>query len=227
MFNSKGNNDDLMADRVKRGTSTMVSIQSFMRDTSFGMHTLGVFILLHNAILLPGMLFNSQAWSNLTDKNITTLTKLQLRYLKKAVKVRQAAANAFTFLEMGVLPLKYEIHRRQLAFLHHIISLSENDPVKKVWRYQTTLPEHGNWWSGVKDLLERYSIGYDEKEIAAMSKETYKKKVKNAVVDQAFKDLKCENEEKTRTKNIKYNTFKTQDYLLKLSPDVALSLIHI
>ena len=45
VFNSKGNNDDLMADRVKRGTSTMVSIQSFMRDTSFGMHTLGVFIL--------------------------------------------------------------------------------------------------------------------------------------------------------------------------------------
>ena len=221
VFNNKGNNDDLVKDRVKRGTSTMISIQSFMRDTSLGTHTLGVYILLHNAILLPGMLFNSQAWTNLTDKNIAALTTIQLRYLKKAMKVRQAAANAFTFLELGVLPLKYEIHRRQLSFLHHIITLEEVDPVKRIWRYQTSLPEHGNWWSNVKRLLDKYSIGYGEDEIAGMSKETYKKKVKKAVFDQALKDLSQENEEKTRTRDIKFNTFNTQEYIQKLNPGDA------
>ena len=213
VFNNKGNNDDLV--------TTMVSIQSFMRDTSLGTHTLGVYILLHNAIFLPGMLFNSQAWSKLTDKNITTLTTIQLRYLKKAMKVRQAAANAFTFLELGVLPIKYEIHRRQLSFLYHIVSLKEDDPVKKIWRYQKSLPEHGNWWSDVKRLLERYAIKFDENEIADMSKETYKKKVKEAVFDQALKDLTNENHGKTRTKNITFNKLETQDYLKQMNPSDA------
>ena len=138
-----------------------------------------------------------ETMSNLTDKNIAAaLQTIQLRYLKKALKVRQAAANAFTFLELGVLPLSYEIHRRQLSFLHHVIALEEVDPVKRIWRYQTSLPEHGNWWSNVKRLLDKYSIVYDEDEFASMSKETYKKKVKKAVFDQALKDLSRENEEK-------------------------------
>ena len=66
VFNAMGNNDDLIADRIKRGTATMISIHGFMRETSMGPHTLSVYLLLHNAIFLAGIQFNSQAWSNLT-----------------------------------------------------------------------------------------------------------------------------------------------------------------
>ena len=221
VFNNKGNNDDLMADRVKRGTTSMISIQGFMRDTSLGKHTLSIYILLHNAILLPCMTFNSQAWSNLTEKNISAITTVQLRYLKKAMNVRQAVANAFTFLELGILPIKYEIHKRQLGFLHHIVNLKDNDPVKKVWKHQTTLPEHNNWWNYVKKLLETYSIEDDTTAIANMSRETYKEKVKRAVRDQALADLVKQNETKTRTKNIAFHKLETQEYIKQMSPSEA------
>ena len=46
IFNSKGNNEDLMNDRVCRATASMVSIQGFMREISLGVHSLSVYLLL-------------------------------------------------------------------------------------------------------------------------------------------------------------------------------------
>ena len=95
VFNAPGNNNDLIKDRVKRGTAAMVSISGFMRETSIGHHTLSVYLLLHNAILLSSVLFNSQAWSNIKDKHVKDLTTLQLKYLKKMMGARPATANSF------------------------------------------------------------------------------------------------------------------------------------
>ena len=123
--------------------------------------------------------------------------------------VRQATTNSFVYLELGVLPIKYEIHKRQISFLYHIISLSEEDPVKMVWRNQTKLPEHNNWWCGVKSLMEKYSIEFDEEKIKKMSKDTFKKKVKTAIITSAFQCLKTECESKSKTEKIKYEKFET------------------
>ena len=221
VFNNKGNNDDLINDRVRRGTATTVSIHGFMRETSLGSHTLSVFILLHNAILLPSMLFNSQAWSGITNKNMSTITTIQMRFLKKMMGVRQATANAFVYLELGILPIKHEIHKRQLMFLHHIVHLSEDDPVKKVWRNQMDLPEHSNWWRDVEKLMDRYNLVFDEENISMMSKDTYKKWVKVAVANQAFNELQCENQQKKRTNKLKYEKLETRNYIKQLDTTSA------
>ena len=221
VFNAMGNNDDLIVDRIKRGTATMISIHGFMRETSMGPHTLSVYLLLHNAIFLAGILFNSQAWSNLTEKHMKDLRTLQLRYLKKMMGVRSATANAFVYLELGVLPIDYEIHKRQLSFLHHIMCLSEEDPVKKMWRIQTKLPAHKNWWSEVEMLMEKYSIHLTEEEITTMSKDTFKHKVKQAVRDYAFEKLKEECQSKEKTKFLKYEKFDTQDYIKTMYPNMS------
>ena len=221
VFNNKANNDDLITDRVRRGTTAMVNIQGFMRETSLGCHTLSTFLLLHQAILLSSMLFNSQAWSGVTEKNIKSLSVIQLRFLKKMMGVRRATSNAFLYLELGILPIKYEIHKRQLSFLHHIINLDEEDPVKKVWRNQTSLPKHTCWWHDVQQLLIDYSLEFDEEAWKDMSKECYKKMVKKAVAGKALKDLSEQNDEKKRTRTLKFDSISTQKYLKTMDPKFA------
>ena len=120
---------------------------------------------------------------------------------------------------MGILPVKYEIHKRQLSFLHHIIHLSDDDPVRNVWKYQGTLPEYKNWWTGVKELMLKYSINFSEDQIKEMSKESYKEKVKKAVKNVAFEELKAECRSKGKTEKIKYTVFTTQKYITSLYPN--------
>ena len=123
------------------------------------------------------------------------------------------------YLEMGVVPVENEIHKRQLGFLHHIIHLKEDDPVQKLWKYQTTLPDYNNWWTGVKKLMLKYSLDMTEDEIKKMSKESFKGKVKKAVKKVVFEELREECKSKEKTEKLEYTEFQTQIYLTKLYPN--------
>ena len=90
-----------------------------------------------------------------------------------------------------------------------------------VWRHQTELPDHNNWWCGVKKLMENYSIEYDEEEIKKMSKDRFKRKVRIAIRNKAFEELKKDNASKTKTKNITYNKYETQEYVKSMYPGAA------
>ena len=219
VFNSKGNNDDLINDRVKRGTASMVSIHGFMREMSLGVHTISVYLLLHHAIFLASMLFNAQAWSNITEKNMSNLTTIQMRFLKKAMSAKQATTNSFMYLELGVLPIAQEVHKRQLTFFHHIVNLAEDDPVRKMWQYQRQLPNYNNWWNGIENLIVKYNIELSEEQIKSISKDTFKQKVKKAITQVAFEDLRKECQAKEKTKQLVYQEYKTQPYIQSLYPN--------
>ena len=50
------------------------------------------------------------------------------------------------YSQFGVLPIMYEIQLNQLMFLHHIIHLQDDDPMKTVFDSMTFFPEENNWW---------------------------------------------------------------------------------
>ena len=224
VINDKGNNDSMMEDRVKRGISAMIRIEVLIKETGLGIHTIDVHLLLYRALFVSCMIFNSQSWSNLSDKNISSLEKLQCKFLKKIVNAPQATANSFTFLEFGVLPLRYEIERNQLMFLHHIIHLEDNDPVKVTWESMKQFPDEANWWSGVKKLLSKYEISLEDAE--KRSKESYKDMVKKRVKETAFKVLKLECQGKKKTESLIFNSLSPQGYLSQLYPNQAQTIFR-
>ena len=218
IFNTKGDNSDMMQDRVRRGTAAMISIEAIMADLQLGPHTISVYLLLYYALFLSTMLFNSQAWSNLSRKDIEKLQTCQLKMLKKIVGGARSTSNAFTYLELGVLPISYEIHKRQISFLHHILTLEDDDPVKMMYDNQKKLPGERNWYNGVKKLLEEYNITMSEEDIKDKSKEAFKNIVKQAINKTALANLveECGNQKKTST--LVYTKLKPQSYLTALYP---------
>ena len=219
VINSKGNNDSMIEDRVKRGYSAMIRVEALIKEASLGVHTINVHLLLYNSLFVSCTTFNSQAWSNLSDKNINLLEVLQCKCLKRIVNAPQGTANSFTYLEFGVLPLRYVIERNQLMFLHHILNLEDTDPVKVMWDNMKKFPDEGNWWNGVKKLLTKYEISLID--VEEHSKETYKSMVKKKITEAAFKILKTECQGKKKTETISYGSFKPQEYLSHLYPSQA------
>ena len=59
---------------------------------------------------------------------------------------------------MGLLPLIYHIHMRQLGFLHFILHLTEDDPVKQMYDTQLLLPYGKNWSNKIHSLLLEYNL---------------------------------------------------------------------
>ena len=222
VFNSSGNNNDLIADRVRRGTKSMVMIASLMAETEVGVHHVSVMLLLYRALFLSTMLFNSQTWSNLRKKDIVELRTLQLKYLKRTVGVASSTSNAFIFLELGVLPIEFEIEKRQLMYLHRILQLESTDPVSRMFYEMRRLNDAGekNWWSGVQPCLQKYNLP-DISVIKEMSKDSFAHKVKFAVTESALGQLLEECRGLKKTACLCYDSLKLQDYFSSLYPSQA------
>ena len=180
-FNSKGTNSDLIKERVKKAKACTVNSMSLCGETTLGLFTIHVLLLLYQCIFLAVVLYNSQAWSNLTNKDIIDLETVQLKYLKRMLHAPPSTSNALTYLETGSLPIKYEIHVRQFTFLHHILTLEESDPVRKTYDQQLKYPFEPNWGNTVNELRTMYGISQTNEDISQLSKEMWKRIVKERV----------------------------------------------
>ena len=134
IFNTAGNNKDLIEDRIKKGKACIVNAMSLSDEITMGLYTIDTLFLLYGSVFMAIILFNAQAWSNLSDSNIHNLQVIQLKYLKRMLHAPSSTSNPLTFLETGTLPIMYEIHIKQLRFLHHNLTLKEDDPVSATYR---------------------------------------------------------------------------------------------
>ena len=128
-----------------------------------------------HALFISSILFNAQAWRNFTENDFNELQKLQLRLLRKIVDAPKSISKSFLFLELGVLPIRYEIHRRQITFLHHIINLESDDPVRALYEQMKRLPGEPNWLNDVICSAGTYGIEIGEEKLRDLSKESFKR----------------------------------------------------
>ena len=189
-FNTSGNNKDLIDDRVKKGKACIVNAMSLDADITMGSYSIQTLLLLYKSVFLPIILYNAQAWSNLTDINIHDLQAVQLQYLKRMLHVPSSTSNPLTFLETGTLPVENEIHIKQLTFLHHILTLADDDPVKVTYSEQQKYSFEPNWGNRIIFLKFKYDISETDDQINQFSKEKWKNLIKTKVKCRVIKELK-------------------------------------
>ena len=221
IFNNKGNNNSLISDRVKSADSIIINTFALCNDITLGLHCIETLMLLYKSVFLSATLFNCQAWSSLSATNIRDLQVTQLKFLKRLLKTPSSTPNACVFMELGVLPIVNEIHKRQLSFLHHILTLDKDDPVQLMYYEQKLLPSEINWANNLLVIRDQYSINYTDHEISSMSRLSWKHCIKTTIDDHVFKALSSECSMKSKTCQLTYNSFCTQQYLLKYPTDTA------
>ena len=102
-------------------------------------------LVLHKTVFIPRLIYNCEAWSNLTPKDYLTLQTLQLTYLRNFLEVSKATPLAAMYLEIGILPVRYEIEMRQLLFLKRILHKKHDDPCLLTYDEMLKLENETNW----------------------------------------------------------------------------------
>ena len=224
VFNEKGNNDGLIKDRIRRGTKAMVTIMSLMAENEVGHHQISVLLLLYHSLFLSTMLFNSQTWSKLRQDDLNKLQVLQLRYLKRVIGVASSTPNCLVFLELGVLPITAEIHKRQLMYLYRILQLEQTDPVHHMLINMMVYSEAGekNWWVQVKQLLLQYNIELPM--VKSLSKGAYQKMVNTKVSEWWLEELNKEYTTHKKCGKWEYSSFQPKEYFKVLYPSQSRTL---
>ena len=100
-----------------------------------------------------------------------------------------------------------------MMYHHYILTLDENETVKKIYSKQKEKVSKGDWFDLLLKDLKFVGIELDEKEIKEMSKQEYKKKIKYLVEKAAFKYFTEEQKSHSKLESLKYEELKVQSYL--------------
>jgi len=132
LIESKGNLQATIDRRISKGNGIISEIMAILEEFPLGQHKTDVALKLREAMLLNGILFNSESWHGLTKKQIDSLESVDEYLLRNILKAHSKTPKEFLYLELGVLPLQWVISQRRITYLKHIISRKDNDLVKKV-----------------------------------------------------------------------------------------------
>ena len=85
-----------------------------MNEIPLGEHNVDVAIKLREAMLINGIIFNSEAWHGVTNVQIVKLEKVDEALLREILKAHSKTPTGFLYLETGTLSLRWSLLRGEL-----------------------------------------------------------------------------------------------------------------
>ena len=155
VFSDKGDNSELCKDRHDKIKGTITELFALSKGIKFGTKQIESLLLLYKTVFLPRLIYNCEAWSGLTTKNLKTLKSSQLHCLRKTLEVSKGVPSAALYLELGVLPISFEIELKQLLYLKRILDREYDDPVHMVYHEMLKYKEEINWENDVIGLRKK------------------------------------------------------------------------
>ena len=220
IINEKGSYSELVEERVRNGNFCSVNTFAMVQEITFGYCTIQTLLLLYNTQFLTSVLYNAQTWSCMTNSEMKKLKVCQMSYLKRVLKAPTSTPNAVVLLELGILPIEFEVYKKKLMFLLHILTLDSTDPVYQVYHEQRKYEYEQNWANEVEKLKQSMQIDDTNESIKTMSKYIWKKIVGESTKAAARQKLSddCKTLKKvTRS----YDELTIKEYFFKLPVEDA------
>ena len=213
-INNKGTIKDTIAERTSKGYAIVAQIMALLKELPIGQKRTQIGLMLRDAWLVNGTLYNSEAWHGICKNTMKPLEAVDQHLLRQLLGAHAKTPVEFLYLETGCMPLRFIVKSRRLNYHKEVVTRPKEELISRIYESQKKAPKTGDWSELVKDDLTVLHINMSDEAIASMSTLSYKKYIKSRVQNAAFLELKSMAENHTKIKNIKYeNLGKAQAYL--------------
>ena len=213
-------------ERRGKGFAIVNEILAILEEVPLGKYKMEIGLELRQAMLLNGVLFNSEAWHNVTEKEMKRLEEVDEYLLRSLVKGHAKTPLEFLYLESGAIPIRHIVASRRMVYLQTILKRDDSELTKRIYMSQKQSATVGDFYNLVKADYEEIEEVLDEDEIAASSVNAHKKKIKSKTREAALKYLKSKQQTHSKVKDIQYDKLETQRYMTSpLFSDEEVSLL--
>ena len=185
-----------------------------LKSVSFGVHYFEIAATLREAMLVNGLLTNSEVWYGLTESEVTRLEEVDRLLLRQVLQVASSCPIEALYLELGCVPLGIVIKSRRIKYLHHLVTRNEEKMLFKFfltqWKYPTT---KNKWTECVRKDLKEFGLRDDLNWIKTSSKSSFKNLVKKQARELALTTLIMEKTRHSKMDNLNYENLEMQEYL--------------
>ena len=225
LLSSDGTHTKNVQDRRNKGYGVIKQIVQILEATYFGKYHFEVAMVLRKSLFLSSLLLNSEAWVNYTEKDIRILEQCDENLLSSILECESNSSNALKYLELGVIPIRFEIMKRKLLFLQYILKQGKDTMIYKILRAIEENPIKNDFVNKCKKYLELLKINITLDKIKNMTKLQLKKILKEKIQNEAFMYLRNQQAKQEKIKDIQYKELKMQDYLADGDRKISVSKV--
>jgi hypothetical protein len=119
--------------------------------------------------------------------DLARIEQVDQSLLESLVSCHSKTPKELAHLELGTLKLRHILTQNRLLYHHHIITQNENETIRKIYEKQKTTPTKGDWFELLREDFKFMEQEMDDEKIKSITKEQYKKQVRQWVRKAAFK----------------------------------------
>ena len=201
-------------ERRQKGYGMVAEILAIINDIPLGQFRIEIGLKLRQAMLISAMLFNSEAWHDISEGEIKSLELVDEHLIRSLVSAHSKTAIEFLYLETGAMPIRFIIMCRRMIYLQTLLKRSNSELTKRIYLAQKQNPNKGDFYCLVMKDFEIIGETLNEKEITNKSKLSHKNHIKQKVRNAALLYLKEKQQKHSKIKNIEYEKLETQKYMI-------------
>jgi hypothetical protein len=187
-LSTTGNVKETVESRRSEGWGKVSQIVAILSEIPCGKYRMQIGLQLRESKLVNGMLYNSEAWSSITERELLRMEQVDFSLMRALMGGGHSKCGIeFYLLELGLLKLCHIITQRRMIFHHHILTRNEDETIKKVYLKQKEENTKGDWYEMLLKDFEFIGEEVNDEVIKNTDKLAYKKMVKEKVKKAAFK----------------------------------------
>ena len=186
IISSSGSIRPCVEDRRSKGWGKLAEIKGILSELP-KVRQIEVGLKLRETKIHNGILYNTEAWSNVGLKDLERLEQVDTSALKALVSGHAKCTKVFYYLEFGTLMVRHLVTIRRIMFHHHILTREKSELIQKVYFKQKETKTKGDWLQLIEEDFNFIREQMDEENIKRTPKEEYRKLIKEKVENRDVK----------------------------------------
>ena len=188
-LSSKGDNMANISEVQKKAVWVIKRIINRLDSLKLKQYYFECALIFLNVILRSSILYASETYYNLKEKELRALERIEENYLRRVFKTSKGCPISQLYLEIGHIPARFEIYKMRCMFLKTILNENSESMIYKFIMVQYRSPTRGDWVSSCLKDLAYLNISITLEEIQLMQKNQFKKLLQESIKIKAFQYL--------------------------------------
>ena len=158
VISTDGKNIKNIQARVVKGKGIVSRIFTILDAIPLGKRYFEIGLVLRDVLLVSSMLFNCEAWYNVTQKELELLETVDIIFLRKLMGAPRSTPKEMFYLEMGLMQFRDIVREKRLRFLFYILSQNEDSILFKFLKSQIRNRTKRDWVTSIIGDLEYLNL---------------------------------------------------------------------
>ena len=213
IISKDGKNTKNIKARISKANGSINQVMSILEEICFGKYFFEVALVLRNSLFINSLIFNSEAWYNITKRDYEELEMADEILLRRILECPESTPKEMLYLEMACLPIRFIVMGRRIMFLHYILNEDGDSLISRFFKAQVTNPMKNDWCESVRETLKDLNILLTFSQIKLMKKEELKNLVKAACEAEALLYLNKKKAEHSKVLHLSHTNWEMQNYM--------------